>query len=261
MSKAVTVWIVRTTKFLQKWQPKKNSWTRWHPPSPVLELKSKIDQEWLESLESRAKAFHDPTTVEGDIVKDRLRRIKLSVTKYKCPFCNFLAKSRELHLVSHIATEHLYGRVEALKFAKSAKEIETQETLRDVILYYQVIKFRKIIPVPKSPEIDIRKQIQEGARLPTPKEREKHDLEMQEWRRKMMKTRKLRPEQGLTLYPNGTYVLEGASKNWWYCVPQVWESNTKKWRIPSRLECRNWLNLKQPKRILWLLTIVKEEEI
>jgi len=261
MSKRASAWVVRAKKFQSKWQPKKNSWTRWHPPSPVLELKSEVDQEWLESLESRARSFHNPTTVEGDIVRQKLRRIKVAVTKYKCPLCNFLAKSKELHLIPHISTEHLYGRADAVKLAESAKEVETEETLTDVVLYYQVVKFRETLPVPKSPEIDIRVFHPGGVKPPTAKLREAHDRAMKQWRRNMMRTSKQRPERGLSLYPNGTYVLEGASKNWWYCVPQVWNADKKKWRIPSQQECRNWLKLELPRRILWLLTIVKEEEI
>lgn len=239
---------------------KKNEWTRWHPRSPLFIPKSEQDIDYLIDLQNRAKSFHLRNTKVGDIVHQRERKIQVWIIKFKCPECELLFRSRK-YLAFHIMREHLFSRKVSLKLARSAEEKRLSQTLENVEIYYEVIKPRKILSLPKKVEIDLIAPVKKGTLAPSPFEREKHDKEMKRWREAMQRDPR---EETLQRFPNGSFLDFGLSKNWGYFIPNVWREEAKEgkgaWLEPTEKECLNWSKLDLPKRVLYLLCIVKDEQ-
>lgn len=249
---------------LNKLSQKVNSWTRWHPWNPIFEPENQEDIDWLIELEQKAKPFvYDPSTVVGDIVHQRERTVKIEIVKYVCPECASLSSTRK-DLRIHISKYHLFGRKEAEKLAVEAQEVTVVESLRDVDIFYEVIKPRKILELPAQVEVKIPLDINAAFEVqhpPTGRERERHDREMEQWR-KDMQTKKR--DDILQRFPNGLFYDPGLSGNWWYFVPHVWRQEADegkgKWLEPTEQECLNWSKLTLPKRVLYLLAIIRNDE-
>lgn len=241
-------------------EKKRNQWSRWRPFNPILDTSDRFNLEWVLDLDSRAKSFYDDKeSKEGDIIHQEERKITIAVSRFVCPECHTLKRTEE-DLASHLMKEHDYDRTASLKIAKFARTKEITKVLKRVHLYYQVVKPKKILSLPLSVEVDISERNDKGTKAPTAYRREKHDKKMKEWREKM-KTQE-RKEASLRRLPNGLFQEPGASKNWWYYIPQVWRQEAKKgegrWLRPNERECLNWKKLKLPKRILSLICIVSD---
>lgn len=237
-----------------------NHWTRWHPGSPIFKTESAEDLEWLISLKENSKLFTtDITTKKGDRVHQRLRRIRIAITKFICTECNAIETTRGV-LAAHIMKEHHFGMKVALKKAMSANETQISRTLGNVDLYYEVVRPRRALKLPRSVEVDISTFIPKGTKMPTPQERELHDRQMRKWRKDMMT---LPRADHLERLPNGIFSDPGLSGNWWYYVPHVWRQEARQgegaWLEPTDQECVNWSTLKLPKRVLFLLCIVEDK--
>lgn len=235
------------------------SWSRQHPRDPVFSTGGIFSWEDLNEMVQDAKQYQDPTTREGDIVHDKRRNIQVLRTKFPCGQCSSLLPTR-IGLASHLMREHLMGRKDALDVSKVAEAVEVKEVFSDADIFYSVIKPRKILTTHPSPEIDLRVDPKQGTKMPTPKEREDHDLAMAKWREDMKDLSKR--DEGLERFPNGLYYDPGDSPNWWYFAPQVWRQEAKEgkgmWMEPTDEEYQSWKDLTIPKRVLFLEWIVPD---
>jgi len=240
----------------------RNSWAYKDLPSPLIS-----PEEAKEILEtSTPKSYHDPTTTVGDIILDYKRSVRISVSSYRCPFCDrtFTSWQDAVQHVQEVQNRYKTGSEEGDSdellehppmTVQDLTEDIAEETLSNAYIFYEVVRPEEVLPFPSSPEWNGKNS---DIKSPSPKQREEHDQLVAKWR-EMMQATKGKRKLNLTVLPHGKTFLKSPSDSWYYYCPQIYENG--KW-VPLPVQALPTLDEKKEKvRVLVLRGIISAEEL
>lgn len=201
-----------------------NSWTRWHPLNPLLVEEDEIEQFYGEHQDF--KSMTSPVLNTGDIIEDNLRNSSIKYNYYECIHCfkHFNEEEAQRHFNAFKHSDKaklLQGKHPRMHSFSEMEMHEEERKLSRVKVYYEVVRPEEPLPIPKSPERDWTNI----GKLPTPQERETHDLKIAQWREDSERTKGKRHQQ-ISVLPNDL-TEETGGKGWWYWSPRIW--NGERW--------------------------------